>query len=170
MSDTEVISTSFEPGAVPPRPARFRLCVPEIPATNGMYVKECLDTNWVSSAGPFVIALRAGARVDMSARSMRSRPSTEQPHCTWRSRCRRPAGRRSHGPRPDVHRSCKRHEIRRRMAGLHRRRTESLATSIRKRSVEFIDQQCQWSNGKLTNKTTGRESRNVAGPYPGPSL
>lgn len=30
------------------------LCVPEIKGNEWKYVKECLDTNWVSSAGPFV--------------------------------------------------------------------------------------------------------------------
>ena len=30
------------------------LCVPEIQGNEWAYVKECLDTNWVSTAGPFV--------------------------------------------------------------------------------------------------------------------
>lgn len=30
------------------------LCVPEIRGNEWAYIKECLDTNWVSSAGPFV--------------------------------------------------------------------------------------------------------------------
>src|SRR4029079_3493298 len=53
MSDTEVISTSFEPGAVLEAGA-IPLCVPELSGNEWLYVKECLDTNWVSSAGPFV--------------------------------------------------------------------------------------------------------------------
>lgn len=53
MSDTEVISTSFEPGAVL-KAGAIPLCVPELSGNEWLYVKECLDTNWVSSAGPFV--------------------------------------------------------------------------------------------------------------------
>jgi perosamine synthetase len=47
------VSTFFEPGA--PGPAGFiPLCVPEIEGNEWKYVKECLDTNWVSSVGSFV--------------------------------------------------------------------------------------------------------------------
>ena len=53
MSNTEVISTSFEPGAVPDS-STIPLSVPELGGNEWQYVKECLDTNWVSSAGPFV--------------------------------------------------------------------------------------------------------------------
>ena len=53
MSDTEVISTSFEPGAAL-KAGAIPLCVPELSGNEWLYVKECLDTNWVSSAGPFV--------------------------------------------------------------------------------------------------------------------
>ena len=43
----------FEPGAVPAE-GTIPLSVPEINGNEWKYVKECLDTNWVSSAGPFV--------------------------------------------------------------------------------------------------------------------
>ena len=47
------MSTSYEPGAAP---AGFiPLCVPHIRGPAAWeYVKECLDTEWVSSVGPFV--------------------------------------------------------------------------------------------------------------------
>jgi perosamine synthetase len=35
-------------------PSRIPLCVPELQGNEWAYVKECLDTNWVSSVGPFV--------------------------------------------------------------------------------------------------------------------
>lgn len=61
------MSTSFEPGAA--APAGFvPLCVPHLGGREWEYVKECLDTNWVSSVGPFVdrleteMARRVGAR------------------------------------------------------------------------------------------------------------
>lgn len=44
---------SFEPGAPAP-PGFVPLCVPEIRGNEGKYVQECLDTNFVSSVGPFV--------------------------------------------------------------------------------------------------------------------
>ena len=53
MSNTEATSTLFEPGAVPDS-STVPLSVPELGGNEWKYVKECLDTNWVSSAGPFV--------------------------------------------------------------------------------------------------------------------
>jgi perosamine synthetase len=45
--------TPSEPGA--PMPEGFiPLCVPAIRGNEWQYIKECLDTNWVSSVGPFV--------------------------------------------------------------------------------------------------------------------
>ena len=38
----------------PPAAAEIPLCVPEIRGNEWRYVKECLDTGWVSSAGAFV--------------------------------------------------------------------------------------------------------------------
>jgi perosamine synthetase len=53
MNDTAVASMSFEPGASVPS-GFIPLSVPEIGGNEWKYLKECLDTNWVSSAGPFV--------------------------------------------------------------------------------------------------------------------
>ena len=53
MSNTEVMFTSFEPGTVASAET-IPLCVPALGGNEWQYVKECLDTNWVSSAGPFV--------------------------------------------------------------------------------------------------------------------
>lgn len=47
------ITTPFEPGA-PPAADFVPLCVPEIAGNEWLYVKECLDTGWVSSVGSFV--------------------------------------------------------------------------------------------------------------------
>jgi len=43
----------FEPG-MPTQGGGIPLCVPCIQGNEWKYVKECLDTNWVSSVGPFV--------------------------------------------------------------------------------------------------------------------
>jgi perosamine synthetase len=47
------VSISFEPGA-PVSTGNIALCVPEIHGREWEYIKECLDTNFVSSVGPFV--------------------------------------------------------------------------------------------------------------------
>lgn len=64
----------FEPGA--PAPAgSVPLCVPEIRGNEWAYIKECLDTNFVSSVGAFVdkfecqVAARAGARFGVATTS-----------------------------------------------------------------------------------------------------
>ncbi len=44
---------NFEPGA-PVAVGGIPLCVPEIRGNEWAYIKECLDTNFVSSVGPFV--------------------------------------------------------------------------------------------------------------------
>lgn len=53
MRDTGLASMSFEPGASVPQGV-IPLCVPKIVGNEWQYVKECLDTSWVSSVGPFV--------------------------------------------------------------------------------------------------------------------
>lgn len=53
MSSIDPNITQFEPGA-PVAKGVIPLCVPEISGNEWKYVKECLDTNWVSSAGSFV--------------------------------------------------------------------------------------------------------------------
>ena len=53
MSDTESARTPFEPGA-PAAAGAIPLAVPHLVGNEWAYVKEALDTNWVSSAGPFV--------------------------------------------------------------------------------------------------------------------
>jgi len=45
--------SAFEPGA-PASKGGIPLCVPEIRGNEWRYIKECLDTNFVSSVGPFV--------------------------------------------------------------------------------------------------------------------
>jgi len=48
-----VASTSFEPGALAPS-GMIPLSVPLFGGNEWKYLKECLDSGWVSSAGPFV--------------------------------------------------------------------------------------------------------------------
>lgn len=53
MSATDRVYTLSEPGAPPPE-GDIPLAVPALRGNEWRYVKECLDTNWVSSVGPFV--------------------------------------------------------------------------------------------------------------------
>jgi perosamine synthetase len=53
MKDSGMASIPFEPGALAPA-GMMPLSVPELHGNEWKYVKECLDSNWVSSAGPFV--------------------------------------------------------------------------------------------------------------------
>ncbi len=61
------MSIAFEPGASAPAGV-IPLCVPEIRGNEWTYIKECLDTNFVSSVGAYVerfereIAARVGTR------------------------------------------------------------------------------------------------------------
>ncbi|RQW77193.1 MAG: CBS domain-containing protein, partial [Methanothrix sp.] len=74
FGDLSTITMRSEPGA--PVPAGFiPLCVPELAGNEWAYIKECLDTNWVSSVGPFVdhfekmVAEYAGLKYGISANS-----------------------------------------------------------------------------------------------------
>jgi len=53
MNDTVAAPMSFEPGAAVAE-GGIPLCVPAICGNEWKYVKECLDSQWVSSVGPFV--------------------------------------------------------------------------------------------------------------------
>ena len=52
-TSTDQMSTAFEPGAAA-APGSIPLSVPAIGGNEWKYVKECLDTGWVSSVGAFV--------------------------------------------------------------------------------------------------------------------
>jgi perosamine synthetase len=58
MTDTVLRPTQFEPGAH--SEGMIPLCVPQICGNEWKYVKECLDTNWVSSVGAFVNRFEEG--------------------------------------------------------------------------------------------------------------
>jgi perosamine synthetase len=65
---------NFEPGA-PVAEGGVPLCVPEIRGNEWAYIKECLDTNFVSSVGPFVdrfereLAYYTGAKYSVATAS-----------------------------------------------------------------------------------------------------
>lgn len=64
------LATSGEllaPGA-PPRTGGIPLFVPNLEGREWEYVRECLDTGWVSSAGPFVERLEQAVAEAVGAR------------------------------------------------------------------------------------------------------
>jgi perosamine synthetase len=64
---TEAIRQPFEPGAAAAEGV-IPLCVPEVRGREWEYIKECLDTNWVSSVGPFVDRFERGIADYVGAR------------------------------------------------------------------------------------------------------
>src|SRR5258705_2919084 len=57
---------NFEPGA-PVTEGGIPLCVPELRGNEWAYIKECLDTNFVSSVGPFVDRFERQAAASVGA-------------------------------------------------------------------------------------------------------
>jgi perosamine synthetase len=159
MSNTEVISTSFEPGAAV-KPGVIPLCVPEVGGNEWLYVKECLDTNWVSSAGPFVsrfeqsIASYVGAdhaiatvngtaalHVALLVAGVEADDEVILPALTFIA----PANAvRYVGAWPVF-------------VDIEPNYWQLDADKV----LDFLAQQCQWSNGKLINKTTQRRVRAI---------
>ena len=54
------MSILFEPGTLPPSVDCVPLCIPELHGNEWKYIKECLDTAWVSSVGAYVALFEAG--------------------------------------------------------------------------------------------------------------
>ncbi len=103
------------------------LCAPEIGGNEWRYVKECLDTGWVSSVGPVRRPLRAR---DRGLPRRRARGGDRQRHrgaARRAARRRRQAGRRGARLDAHLHRAGQRDPLRRRVAGVHRRRAGVLA-------------------------------------------
>ena len=71
MSPTEKLA-----GGPPPSEDFIPLIVPEIRGNEWKYIKECLDTNWVSSLGSYVdrfekmLAERAGTKYAIDRKSV----------------------------------------------------------------------------------------------------
>ncbi len=154
MNTARVSMLSNEPGA--PMPEGFiPLCVPEIRGNEWKYIKECLDTGWVSSAGPFV---------DRFEREMAEYLGVQYTVATVNGTAALHIALLVSGVQPGD-------EV----------LTSSLtfiapANAIRyvgafpvftdaepdywqmnpQKVVEFLEQQCRWANGELRNKRTGR--------------
>jgi perosamine synthetase len=159
MSDTEVISTSFEPGAAV-QDGTIPLSVPHLGGNEWLYVKECLDTNWVSSAGPFVSRFEE---------ALASYVGAEHAVATVNGTAALHVALMVAGVKPDDE------------VILPALTFIAPANAVRyagawpvlmdverdhwqldpEKTLDFLTQQCQWSNGELINKTTGRRVRAI---------
>jgi perosamine synthetase len=159
MNNTGLISTpserhDFEPGA-PARDGFIPLCVPEIRGNEWLYVKECLDTGWVSSVGSYVkrfeegISERVGARYGIAAVN-----GTAALHIALLVA----------GVAPDDEVLVSDLTFIAPANAIHYAHAHPVFVDAEPsywqidaaRVVDFLEKQCRWTNGELRNKATGR--------------
>jgi perosamine synthetase len=159
MNTTDQKFTSFEPGA-PASDETIPLCVPEIRGNEWKYVKECLDTNWVSSVGPFV---------DRFEKELAEYVGTEHAVATVNGTAALHIALLVAGVQPDDE------------VLVSTLTFIAPANAIRyvgawpvfidaepeywqmdpQKVVDFLEEECRWSNGELRNKTTGRRVKAI---------
>jgi len=153
------VPMSCEPGA--PGPEGFvPLCVPEIRGNEWKYIKECLDTNWVSSVGSFV---------DRFERELAARVGTRYAVATVNGTAALHIALLVAGVQPDDE------------VLVSTLTFIAPANAIRyvgawpvfidaepdywqmdpQKAADFLDKGCQWTKGVLRNRTTGRQVRAI---------
>ena len=154
MSDTEQAFTSFEPGAAVAA-GSIPLCVPELRGNEWRYVKECLDTGWVSSVGPFVEQLEQSvAGYVGAAHGVAMSTGTAALHIALLVA----------GVKPDdevlvsdLTFIAPANAIRYANAWPVLIDAEPVYWQMDvARAIEFLETQCKWTDGRLVNKATGR--------------
>ena len=148
-----------EPGT-PASNDMIPLCVPEIRGNEWKYIKECLDTNWVSSAGPFV---------ERFERNLADYLGTEHAISTINGTAALHIALLIAGVEPDDE------------VLVSTLTFISPANAIRyvgawpvfidaepeywqmdpQKVVDFLEEECRWRNGELHNKTTGRQVKAI---------
>ena len=153
------MSMSFEPGA-PTSAGMIPLCIPEVRGNEWKYIKECLDTGWVSSVGSFVdrfeqeLATYVGTQYAVAAIN-----GTAALHIALLAA----------GVQPDDE------------VLVSALTFIAPANAIRytgawpvfidaepnywqmdpQKVVDFLEEECHWSNGQLRNKATGRQIKAI---------
>ena len=154
MSDTEQAYTSFEPGAAVAA-GSIPLCVPELRGNEWRYVKECLDTGWVSSVGPFVQQLERNVAAYVgAAHGVATSTGTAALHIALLVV----------GVKPDdevlvsdLTVIAPANAIRYANAWPVLVDAEPVYWQMDvTRAIDFLETQCKWTDGKLVNKITGR--------------
>ena len=145
---------SFEPGAAVAA-GSIPLCVPELRGNEWRYVKECLDTGWVSSVGPFVEQLeKSVASYVGAAHGVAMSTGTAALHIALLVA----------GVKPDdevlvsdLTFIAPANAIRYANAWPVLIDAEPVYWQMDvARAIDFLETQCQWTDGKLINKATGR--------------
>ena len=129
--------------------------VPHLAGNEWKYVKECLDTNWVSSAGPLRGPLRAGGGRSTWACRTRWPPSTAPRRSTWP--CSRPASSRATRcwcPTLHLHRDRQRGGLLRRASGVPRLRGDVLGPRSGARWPSSSTRECEVRGGQVVNRRT----------------
>jgi len=149
----------FEPGALSEADA-IPLCVPRLAGNEWKYVKECLDANWVSSVGPFV---------DRFEQSMASYIGCRKAVATVNGTAALHVALQVAGVAADDE------------VLVSDLTFIAPANAIRylgawpvfidaepdywqmdpRKVVDFLEKQCVWKDGRLSNKATGRRVRGV---------
>lgn len=154
VSDTEQAYTSFEPGAAVAA-GGIPLCVPELRGNEWRYVKECLDTGWVSSVGPFVQQLeKSVANYVGTAHGVAMSTGTAALHIALLV-----AGvkRDDEVLVSDLTFIAPANAIRYANAWPVLIDAEPVYWQMDvTRAIDFLETQCAWTGGRLINKTTGR--------------
>jgi perosamine synthetase len=154
VSDTEQAFTSFEPGAAVAA-GSIPLCVPELRGNEWRYVKECLDTGWVSSVGPFVEQLEKSVAAYVgAAHGVAMSTGTAALHIALLVA----------GVKPDdevlvsdLTFIAPANAIRYANAWPVLIDAEPAYWQMDvARAIDFLENHCSWTGGKLINKTTGR--------------
>ncbi len=150
---------SFEPGAAA-GDGVIPLCVPFIEGREWDYVKECLDTNWVSSVGPFVdrfermladyvgtqhaVAVVNGTSALHIALMVAGVEANDEVLVSTLTFIAPANAIRYAGAWPIL-------------VDAEREHWQMDAQRV----TDFLDNECRWRDGKLFNKTTGRRVKAV---------
>jgi perosamine synthetase len=146
---------SYEPGAAVDAPGIIPLCVPELRGNEWRYVKECLDTGWVSSVGLFVEQLERNVASYVGAvRGVAMSTGTAALHIALLVA----------GVKPDdevlvsdLTFIAPANAIRYANAWPVLIDAEPVYWQMDvARAIDFLENHCSWTEGKLINKVTGR--------------
>ena len=159
MSTTGLTSTQFEPGA-PAAEGMIPLCVPEIRGNEWKYIKECLDTNWVSSVGPFV---------DRFERELADYVGTKYAVATCNGTAALHIALLVAGVQPDDEVLVSTLTFIAPANAIRYVRAWPVFMDAEpdywqmdpQKVVDFLQEECRWVNGELQNKATGRRVKAV---------
>jgi len=153
------VSTSFEPGA--PTPEGFiPLCVPDIRGNEWAYIKDCLDTNFVSSVGAYV---------ERFERSIAARVGTRYAIATVNGTAALHIALLVAGVQPDDEVLVSTLTF---IAPVNAIRYASAYPVFvdaepnywqmdTHKAIEFLERECQWVNGELRDRATGRRVKAI---------